>query len=267
MDGQRNTKLKSMPQPEAEQKVLLGDTSRMNSSRIASFPNCKFFLLLCMLISLAAVSCTKAPQVARPSPPKPVIVEPPPKPELTTEELWQQLVFENRYSPVDTKLTSVNTFFNQFEFVEDMDQWGREDYWATLFETLRKNGGDCEDLTIAKYFTLKDLNVPDENMRLTYVISVRTRKPHIVLTFQRDAMQEPLVLDTMNNYLFPVSRRNDLVPVYSFNEYGYWLARKKDGWQGERLGSPARLTPWWSMLTRMKMSQSKKLSPVTNYYR
>eukprot|EP00362_Geleiidae_sp_MMETSP1317_P000800 CAMPEP_0201285118 /NCGR_PEP_ID=MMETSP1317-20130820/95249_1 /ASSEMBLY_ACC=CAM_ASM_000770 /TAXON_ID=187299 /ORGANISM="Undescribed Undescribed, Strain Undescribed" /LENGTH=98 /DNA_ID=CAMNT_0047608279 /DNA_START=1 /DNA_END=297 /DNA_ORIENTATION=+ len=92
-------------------------------------------------------------------------------------------------------------------------------------------------------------------MRLTYVISIKTNKPHIVLTFQPNAWQEPLVLDTMNNYLFPVSRRTDLVPVYSFNEYGYWIARKKDGWEGERLGSAAKLPLWWSLLERMKMSR------------
>lgn len=204
---------------------------------------------------MAVISCTKAPPVSPYIPKKPVRVEPSPKPELTKLELWQQLVYENRYSAVDAKLLSVNEFFNQFEFIEDKYLWGTEDYWATLFETLSMSKGDCEDITIAKYFTLKDLNIPEENMRLTYVISVKTRKPHIVLTFQPDAVQEPLVLDTMNNYLYPVSRRTDLVPVYSFNENGYWIARLKDGWKGERLGSAAKLSLWWELLKRMEMSR------------
>lgn len=74
----------------------------------------------------------------------------------------------------------------------------------------------------------------------------------MVLAYARDLSQEMIVLDTMNNYLFPVSRRSDLVPVYSFNSKGYWLARKQEGWQGERLGSPERLSMWSGLLQRMK---------------
>lgn len=204
---------------------------------------------------MAVMSCTKAPPVSTYIPKKQEKVEPSPKPELSKIELWQQLVYEHRYSPVVAKLESVNRFFNRFEFIEDKYLWGKEDYWATLFETLSMRGGDCEDITIAKYFTLKDLNIPEEKMRLTYVISVKTRKPHIVLTYQPNSLQEPLVLDTMNNYLFPVSRRTDLVPVYSFNEYGYWIARLKNGWKGERIGSAAKISLWWELLKRMEMSR------------
>ena len=89
----------------------------------------------------------------------------------------------------------------------------------------------------------------------------------MVLTCQLNPEQEPLVLDTANNYIFPISRRPDLVPVYSFNMKGYWLARKNENWKGEWIGSPAKLSPWWSLLTRIKMSQSKKLYPVRNSYR
>jgi len=225
-------------------------------------------LLLIVFMTLTVVSCTKAPPpVSQKVPPKPEMVEPPPERQLTKMELWKQLVHKNRYAPDDEKLAIVNSFFNGFEFVDDKYLWGKEDYWATLFETLTMSGGDCEDLTIAKYFTLKDLHIPEQNMRLTYVISVKTKIPHMVLTCQLNSEQEPLVLDTMNNYIFPVSRRPDLVPVYSFNMQGYWLARKQEGWNGERIGSPARLSLWWGLLTRMKMSQSKKLYPVKNYYR
>lgn len=208
-----------------------------------------------MLFSFAVVSCSKAPQVAPIIPPEPEIVEPTPAPVLTKMELWKQLVAENRFAPVDKKLATVNTFFNQFDFVEDKYLWGSEDYWATPFETLRMSGGDCEDISIAKYFTLKDLNIPQDAMRLTYVISVKTRKPHVVLTFQPHSLQEPLVLDTMHNYLFPVSKRTDLVPVYSFNEDGFWVARLKQGWKGERLGNAAKMSLWWGLLERMRMDQ------------
>ena len=220
--------------------------------------NCFFYLLVVLFIHLAVVSCTKAPQIAEKIPPKPEIVKiPPPEPELSKLEQWEKLVQENRYASIYKKLVSVNTFFNQFDFAEDRFLWGKDDYWATLSETLTKNGGDCEDFTIAKYFTLKDLNIPDENMRITYVISLKTKKPHMVLTFNLNFFQEPIVLDTMNNYLFPVSKRPDLVPVYSFNKNGYWLAKKQNGWKGKRLGSATKLSLWRGLLKRMEMSKTQ----------
>lgn len=212
-------------------------------------------LLIVLLFSMAVVSCTKAPSVSPYIPREPEKAEPPQIPELSKMQLWEKLVAENRHSPVNKKLATVNTFFNQFDFIDDAYLWGREDYWATLPETLSVSAGDCEDITIAKYFTLKDLDIPGDKMRLTYVYSLKTRKPHIVLTFQPNALQEPLVMDTMHNFLFPVSRRTDLVPVYSFNEYGYWIARLEEGWQGEHLGSPDRIVSWWSVLKRMKANR------------
>jgi predicted transglutaminase-like cysteine proteinase len=210
------------------------------------------FLLLCFA---PLMSCTKAPPVAPYVPPPPLEVPVPPEPEPTKAELWRNLVLQYRSSPVEVKLATVNRFFNEFDFVDDMFLWGREDYWATLHETLARSAGDCEDITIAKYFTLKNLDIPVDSMRLTYVIAVKTGKPHIVLTFQPGPRKEPLVLDTMHNFLFPVSRRRDLVPVYSFNEKGLWVARLQEGWQGETIGSPAGITAWRQLLRRMQKTR------------
>ena len=160
-----------------------------------------------------------------------------------------------RTAPIQDKLRSVNAFFNRFEFIEDQYLWGQDDYWATLFETLSKSGGDCEDFTVAKYFTLRDLDVTDQQLRITYVISLQTKKPHMVLTYSPDGRTDPLVLDTVNPEILPVSRRPDLMPVYSFNQVGYWLARRHDGWAGKPLGKPAQLSHWWSLLQRESLDR------------
>jgi predicted transglutaminase-like cysteine proteinase len=164
---------------------------------------------------------------------------------------WQEFVKENRFATPREKLVSVNNYFNQFDYVEDQDLYGSDDYWATMRDTLSRSSGDCEDFAIAKYFTLRDLNLPEENMRITYVIPIQTRKPHMVLTYQFTPSDEPLVLDTTIKVLLPVSRRSDLVPVYSFNMNGYWIARKGEKWQGERVGDAAKLSLWWGLLQRM----------------
>ncbi len=54
-------------------------------------------------------------------------------------------------------------------FEDDDQHWHQADYWATPIETLASNGGDWEDFSIAKYFTLSELGVADQCLRLTYV--------------------------------------------------------------------------------------------------
>ncbi|GAB4337842.1 MAG: hypothetical protein Kow0089_09340 [Desulfobulbaceae bacterium] len=173
-------------------------------------------------------------------------------PGVSRRERWKKLVEENMDAPLEAKLASVNDFFNDLEHVEDRYLWDRDDYWASLPEVLERNGGDCEDAAIAKYFTLRYLEIPEESLRLTYVISLKTGKPHMVLTFFSDSSAEPIVLDTMSRHLFPVSKRPDLMPVYSFNSQGYWLARKQESWRGQRLGGPDKLSRWRSVLERMR---------------
>ncbi|GAB4336002.1 MAG: hypothetical protein Kow0089_05980 [Desulfobulbaceae bacterium] len=175
---------------------------------------------------------------------------------------WQRLVRENSGAPVGQKLRVVNSYFNDFKYVEDPELYGREDYWATMHETLGRRSGDCEDLAIAKYFTLREMDLAEKNMRITYVIPVRTRRPHMVLTYGGED-EEPLVLDTMVRVLLPVSRRDDLVPVYSFNTEGYWLARKDEQWRGKRVGSAARLSRWRELLERMRREDTFFRKPPT----
>ncbi len=216
-----------------------------------------FGYLLVLTLTLFTLSCSKPPQVVKTAPPAPEVAKPlEPEPEPTELERWQNLIRQNRYASIDKKLASVNEFFNRFDFIEDKYLWGMQDYWATVYETLKKGGGDCEDFTIAKYFTFRELNIPDENMRITYVISLKSKKPHMVLTLRKDASQEPIVLDTLNNYLFPISKRPDLVPVYSFNREGYWLVKNQKGWKNKRLGSAKKLSQWQGVLQRTRQSEA-----------
>jgi len=70
---------------------------------------------------------------------------------------WKDLLINPKYKKLSErdKLELVNDFMNQPRFVSDIDHWGKEDYWATPIEFLSTNGGDCEDFSIAKYFTLR----------------------------------------------------------------------------------------------------------------
>ena len=144
---------------------------------------------------------------------------------------WEQLIAHAQGRPELEKLALVNDFFNGIPFLSDAVHWGREDYWATPAEMLASNGGDCEDFSIAKYFTLAALGVPVDKLKITYV-RARMLSPgnqaHMVLAYYATPAAIPAVLDNLMPEIRPASLRPDLTPVYSFNGAGLWLARERD---------------------------------------
>jgi len=150
------------------------------------------------------------------------------------------------------KLELVNDFMNRTPFVSDAQHWGKEDYWATPVEFLSTNGGDCEDFSIAKYFALRSLGVPDEKLRITYVKEIVVyNEAHMVLAYFPAPDAEPLVLDNINKTIRPASTRTDLVPVYSFNGTGLWLAKDQTG-RGQSVGGSDRIGHWKDVQARLK---------------
>jgi predicted transglutaminase-like cysteine proteinase len=174
---------------------------------------------------------------------------------------WHALMREKRDAPEVEKLESVNSFFNQLKFVDDLSHWGKDDYWATPQEMLASNGGDCEDFTTAKYFTLRQIGIPDKKMRLTYVKSLTLNQPHMVLSYYAEPTADPLILDNLIKTILYASQRVDLIPVYSFNGQGLWLTKKQSSdrlggterlnlWQESPLGGAERLSLWQELQSR-----------------
>lgn len=162
---------------------------------------------------------------------------------------WQRLINEDTSNSDLDKLEKVNSFFNSVDFVSDAIHWGKKDYWATPVEFLASAGGDCEDFSLAKYFTLKLLGVDEKRINLTYVKAWKIRQAHMVLTYYQTPESEPLVLDNLVNEILPASRRDDLLPVYSFNGTGLWTAKERG--RGRLVGSSDRLSLWNDLLGRM----------------
>jgi predicted transglutaminase-like cysteine proteinase len=146
-------------------------------------------------------------------------------------------------------LSSVNAFFNGVSYVSDLTQWGMDDYWASPAEMLASNGGDCEDYAIAKYFALKELGVPIERLRITYVKAVRLNQAHMVLAYYPEPNAVPLILDNLEGKVRPASERADLIPVYSFNDEDLLLARQ--GQPDTRAGSSSQVRLWRSLLDKL----------------
>ncbi|PLA73550.1 sulfate adenylyltransferase [Hydrogenovibrio sp. SC-1] len=165
-------------------------------------------------------------------------------------EAWQSLIDKYAQKPERLVLQKVNDFFNQARFTNDLELWGKSDYWATPFEFLGIDAGDCEDYVIAKYFTLKAMGVDESKLYLTYVKAVRLKQAHMVLTYFKTPKSIPLVLDNLTDRILKATQRNDLIPIYSFNGDGLWLSKQRGKGQAVS-GGTDQLKNWNRLLQRM----------------
>ncbi|MCX9158576.1 transglutaminase-like cysteine peptidase [Niveibacterium sp. 24ML] len=172
-------------------------------------------------------------------------------PAATQVSEWRALVAALKDSNETDALRRVNEFFNRrVRFVEDAQVWGQADYWATPIELLGKGAGDCEDYTIAKFFTLRELGVPEHKLRLIYV-KARIGGPassvtqaHMVLGYYETPTSQPLVLDNLISDIRPAAQRTDLLPVFSFNAEGVYA--------GGTVSSVERLSRWKDLQLKTK---------------
>lgn len=165
---------------------------------------------------------------------------------------WLDLMANNKQKSEDEKLELVNNFFNQILFVSDLDHYQVIDYWATPLEMLGSGGGDCEDYSISKYFTLLALGVPIDKLKITYVKATGyglQNAAHMVLTYYSTPSAMPLVLDNLNPEIKPADKRPDLTPVYSFNGDGLWLAKERG--TGKSVAGGNKISLWRDMMARM----------------
>lgn len=163
---------------------------------------------------------------------------------------WQQLMDKSRLLSERDKLQQVNDFFNRnIRFVDDLVLWLKNDYWATPIELLAQGAGDCEDFSIAKYFTLVEIGVDETKLRITYVKVLKLNLAHMVLTYFESPHAIPLVLDNLKPDISSATERSDLLPVYSFNGSGLWLAKIKGN--SPAVGNANRLNLWADLKRRM----------------
>jgi len=132
------------------------------------------------------------------------------------DELLQKI----KDKPDLIKLNFVNTKYNKIKYASDKKTYNKNDYWATLYEFVGKNRGDCEDYVIAKYYTLKELGVDPHKMKFLYVIYKTKRgekQSHMVLAYLKTATPKSrddyLILDNNNYLVLPASKRPNLIKI------------------------------------------------------
>ena len=170
---------------------------------------------------------------------------------------WRAVVQAGVAASDAERIKRVNSFFNQqLQFAEDSVVWSQPDYWATPMESIGRGAGDCEDFSIAKYFTLLQTGLAPDKLRLIYVRAKTggsegaPTQAHMVLAYYAQPDAEPLIMDNLIPDIRPASRRPDLVPVFSFNSAGVFAGIA--GGESAAAGGTGRLSRWEDLLRRAR---------------
>lgn len=101
-------------------------------------------------------------------------------------------------------------------YVED----GPIDHWATLEETLRGNGDDCDGLELLVYHALRDLGFAENEVYRAIVFRPSDGQHHMVTLWFEDRM-DPWVIDPTGAMTLGMPRMSDMpewVPIKVFSE-------------------------------------------------
>ena len=139
---------------------------------------------------------------------------------LSRSTTWKELKAKAQGKPLKQMLDVVNRFWNAWPYRLDTEVWGQEDFWASPAEFLARSG-DCEDYCIAKYFTLRELGVPADDMRIVVVRESIRGIAHAVLAVYEGPQVH--ILDNLSEYVRPMQRVRNYHPVLSVNENGRWM--------------------------------------------
>lgn len=176
-------------------------------------------LLICSLLNSKELKLTKKDlEVIKISPNKSYIIN----------RFKQYKQMRDKASRFDTqkKLSYVNAFFNKILPIHDETKYNSDDYWATRKEFLIEGRGDCEDYSIAKYFTLLELGINKKNLYFAVVQIKGKTSYHMNLLYLNTPTSVPLVLDNLSFKILPLPQRKKLEPKYAFNEYDAHLLTK-----------------------------------------
>ena len=146
---------------------------------------------------------------------------------------WLAFLDQLETDALSEQLIQVNRYVNEIQYIQDVANWGESDHWAAPAEFFA-NGGDCEDYAIAKYFLLRELGVPPEQLKIVVLHDRRRRQTHAVLTVTRD--HRTLVLDNLRDRIVPWRELDHYLPIYSLNERSAWLHIRAESLLTQRPG-------------------------------
>lgn len=124
-------------------------------------------------------------------------------------------------------LARVNRWVNrQFAYINDDENYGVRDFWATAEQTVARGSGDCEDLAILKMHMLRAAGVREDRMKLVLLRDLAANADHAFLLVQTKAGK--VVLDNMTDRVYDGSAANYVRPILSFSANKRWVHAYQD---------------------------------------
>ncbi len=139
---------------------------------------------------------------------------------LNSKITWQEFRDKTLKLSKFEQLKAVNRFWNQWPYKTDNEVYRKPDYWAIPKE-FRKNSGDCEDYSIAKFYTLLELGWDMKQLRIVVVMETIRRIAHAILAVYLD--NKIYILDNLSPNVLEHTRYKNYVPQYSINHESRWV--------------------------------------------
>lgn len=135
-------------------------------------------------------------------------------------KVWKKTLEGLRGKPLIEQIDGVNRLVNSYPYVEDIVNWGVDDYWETPYEFQERNG-DCEDYAISKFMSLRALGVTNDQMRIEIVQDLNLGGViHAILIVFVDG--KVYVLDNQIKQVILAVDIYHYKPIYSINEEHWW---------------------------------------------
>lgn len=140
------------------------------------------------------------------------------------------------------RLEAVNRYVNRrVRYVEDSQQFGRPDVWASASSTLSRGRGDCEDYAIAKMQMLRSAGLSERDLYLVIVRDLVRRADHAVLVARAEGRM--LLLDDGTDEVLDTEQVSDYRPIFTFASYGEWTHGYRVTRAAATLASTEQLLP------------------------
>jgi len=133
---------------------------------------------------------------------------------------WLAFLAGERGKDRTAQMIDINAYLNLHPYVFD-----RINYWETPREFVLRDG-DCKDYAIAKYFSLRYLGWPEEQLRVVVVQDLNLRVAHAVLAVYIKG--EIMILDNQAHQVVKAESIRHYLPYYSINESFWWLHKSDD---------------------------------------
>ena len=133
---------------------------------------------------------------------------------------WYEMVEDLRGRGKFEQMVAVHRWLNRYKYITDDRLWGKSDYWETPGQFVDMSG-DCEDYSIAKYYTLRVLGWRDEDLRMVVLRDTVRDIPHAVLAVNYQG--ENYILDNLASEPLQDRYLRQYTPYYAVNGTSRWV--------------------------------------------